>query len=167
MLTSRISGSLMQRTALAILFGLGAACTEPPTEPPAAPATSVGTTHKGLSFRQVSAGYAHTCGVTTGNVAYCWGYNGGGALGTGSNQGPQLCDGAPCSTTPVPVAGGLTVTTVSASSGHACAVTTSNAAYCWGYKYTGQLGTGTRTGPETCTRIPCSTRPVPVLSPRP
>jgi hypothetical protein len=27
----------------------------------------------GLSFRQISAGQYHTCGVTTANRAYCWG----------------------------------------------------------------------------------------------
>ena len=28
----------------------------------------------GLLFRDISAGLRHTCGVTTGNVMYCWGY---------------------------------------------------------------------------------------------
>lgn len=41
----------------------------------------------GLSFAMVSAhrdgGGASTCGVTTGGVAYCWGYNAYGQLGTG------------------------------------------------------------------------------------
>ncbi|MCH8254525.1 MAG: hypothetical protein IID06_04175, partial [Gemmatimonadetes bacterium] len=31
-----------------------------------------------LVFRSVSAGLAHTCGVTTDNVAYCWGLNSSG-----------------------------------------------------------------------------------------
>ena len=35
----------------------------------------------GLAFRQVSAGENHTCGITTSNVAYCWGI--GGVLGNG------------------------------------------------------------------------------------
>ena len=37
----------------------------------------------GLKFRQVSAGVAHSCGVTTDNRAYCWGLSTDGALGTG------------------------------------------------------------------------------------
>ena len=42
----------------------------------------------GLSFAMVSghlnAGGPSTCGVTTGGVAYCWGYNAFGQLGTGT-----------------------------------------------------------------------------------
>ncbi|MGH7525878.1 MAG: hypothetical protein ACREMX_04165, partial [Gemmatimonadales bacterium] len=38
----------------------------------------------GLRFRQVSARYGHTCGVTLGNRAYCWGSNSDGQLGDGT-----------------------------------------------------------------------------------
>lgn len=37
-----------------------------------------------LVFRSLSAGLAHTCGVTTDSVAYCWGLNSFGQLGIGS-----------------------------------------------------------------------------------
>src|SRR5207302_1183116 len=37
-----------------------------------------------LSFRAVSAGDSHSCGVTTGNTAYCWGENTG-PLGDGTH----------------------------------------------------------------------------------
>ncbi len=36
-----------------------------------------------LTFRSISAGEVTTCGVTTGSVAYCWGDNEYGQLGTG------------------------------------------------------------------------------------
>jgi alpha-tubulin suppressor-like RCC1 family protein len=35
-------------------------------------------------FRSVAAGDTHTCAVTTGNLAYCWGDNEFGQLGDGT-----------------------------------------------------------------------------------
>jgi alpha-tubulin suppressor-like RCC1 family protein len=38
----------------------------------------------GLLFQSISAGEVSTCGVTTGSIAYCWGDNEYGQLGTGN-----------------------------------------------------------------------------------
>jgi alpha-tubulin suppressor-like RCC1 family protein len=70
----------------------------------------------GLAFRTVDPSYAHTCGVTTSNLAYCWG-----VLGNLSE-----------SPTPVQVAGGLRFRQVSTGYYNACGVTTDDQAYCWG-----------------------------------
>ena len=98
----------------------------------------------GLSFVDVSVAGgdfgSHTCAITTGAAAYCWGFNGNGELGNGSTIS---------SPTPVPVAGGLSLLTVSASDDHNCAVTTSGAAYCWGSNFHGELGNGTTTASST------------------
>jgi alpha-tubulin suppressor-like RCC1 family protein len=88
-----------------------------------------------LAFRQVSAGYWHTCGVTTGDRPYCWGSSGSGELGDGTNT-QQL--------SPAPVAGGLRFRQVSAGTWHTCGVTTDDLAYCWGDNGAGQLGDGTQ-----------------------
>ena len=113
------------------------------------------------AFWQVSGGQDHTCGVTTDWLAYCWGDNFTGRLGVGTNGD----DGR---LTPTAVVGGLRFKQVSAGASFTCGVTIQDLAYCWGDNTVGQLGNGTRTGPERCDAnqppegIPCSTRPVAV-----
>jgi alpha-tubulin suppressor-like RCC1 family protein len=130
----------------------------------------------GLALRSLSAGGAftgHTCGVTSRNVAYCWGVNSLGELGIGNHSGPRRCLDIndqifSCSTRPVRIAGGRTFTRVDAGYGHTCALTGAGAVYCWGGNYAGQLGIGNSTGPEDCQPNPfglgpCSTRPLRVV----
>jgi len=98
----------------------------------------------GLTFLTLNTGegdawtpdYGHTCGLTTGGAAYCWGANSNGELGNGSTG---LLNS---SAVPVPVAGGLTFTTVGLGSTHSCGLTISGAAYCWGDNRRGKLGSG-------------------------
>jgi alpha-tubulin suppressor-like RCC1 family protein len=120
----------------------------------------------GLAFRAVTAGVGHSCGVTTSDVAYCWGLDHLGQLGAGG-LGSEICDFSPCRTRPARVAGGLAFRAVSASSFNTCGVTSANVAYCWGENVVGQLGVGVAAGPEVCTdEFPCSTRPVRVVGQR-
>ena len=105
-----------------------------PEQPDATPALSVQAT-AALSFRQISAGMYHSCGVTYDNLAYCWGADGVGQLGDGAVNISRR-------TRPVPVAGGLRFLLVSAGFDHSCGVTTQNQIYCWGSNARGQLGDG-------------------------
>jgi alpha-tubulin suppressor-like RCC1 family protein len=89
----------------------------------------------GLSFTQISAGFAHFCGVTSENRAYCWGDNVWGQLGNGSEASAD---------DPVPVAGGLRFRQVAAGLDHTCGRTTENRLYCWGSNDWGELGDGTQ-----------------------
>jgi alpha-tubulin suppressor-like RCC1 family protein len=125
---------------------------ESPTEPASTSPQGSVAPAAALSFRQVSVASNHTCGVTTDDRAYCWGDNTYGQLGTGSSAGPETCSdasGAPCSTRPVAVTGGLRFHQVSVGGGgdesYTCGVTTDDRAYCWGDNTDGQLGDGTTT----------------------
>lgn len=90
---------------------------------------------------------AHTCGIAADDVAYCWGNNRMGQLGT---TAPDLCNGSssnppPCASVPLPVDGGLAFRDVSAGVQFTCGVTTAGVVYCWGSNEYGQLGNGTMT----------------------
>jgi alpha-tubulin suppressor-like RCC1 family protein len=95
----------------------------------------------GLRFREVTSGTYHTCGVATGNVAYCWGDNSNFQLGNGGSGADGLTPGA--------VAGGLRFRQLSAGGDHTCGVTTGNVAYCWGTNTSGELGNGTTSPSQT------------------
>jgi alpha-tubulin suppressor-like RCC1 family protein len=90
----------------------------------------------GLAWSSVSVGFDHTCGITKQGAAYCWGDATFGAIGNGS-------DTASMQTAPTAVSGGLRFASISAGALYTCAVTTTGAAYCWGYNFIGQLGDGT------------------------
>ncbi len=110
----------------------------------------------GLRFRQVTAGFDHTCGVTTDSRAYCWGFNNFGEIGDGTSLNTRL--------TPLRVAGGLLFHGVGALGHfHTCGRTLDNKVYCWGTNADGLLGIGTTTGPETGPLGPFSSRPVAVI----
>jgi alpha-tubulin suppressor-like RCC1 family protein len=76
------------------------------------------------SFVAVNAGGSHTCALTAAGVAYCWGHNLRGELGTGSTGG--------VSAVPVAVATALTFSAIAAGGHHTCALTAAGAVYCWG-----------------------------------
>jgi alpha-tubulin suppressor-like RCC1 family protein len=89
----------------------------------------------GRQFRQVQAGALHSCGVTTSNVAFCWGSNRFGELGD-SSSAPGF------EYSPVRVAGSRQFVQIDAGTGFTCAVTSSSRAWCWGDGRSGQIGDG-------------------------
>ena len=84
---------------------------------------------------QVVAGNHYACARTSSGAVSCWGYNGHGQLGIGSNveQSPLA----------KPVVGINDAIWISAGQSHACAVRVGGTVSCWGRNYYGQLGDGT------------------------
>jgi alpha-tubulin suppressor-like RCC1 family protein len=83
----------------------------------------------------ISGGLRHTCAVTTGGAAKCWGYNALASLGNGT-----FTD----SLTPVNVDGlGSGVLSIEASKSFAtCATVTGSSVKCWGHSWAGNVGDG-------------------------
>lgn len=82
-------------------------------------------------WAQLSAGDRHSCGVTTGGQAFCWGDGAAGQLGNGTVLG---------SLKPVAVLGGLSFTAVAAGGDVSCGIVQNGTVYCWGDDSLGQLG---------------------------
>ncbi len=95
----------------------------------------------GHTFSGISAGQSHTCGLNFVGKAYCWGRDSAGQLGDNA-----LTATGSTSTTPSPVDGGYSFSSISAGGTHSCGVTTAGTAYCWGNDFSGQLGNGALTG---------------------
>jgi alpha-tubulin suppressor-like RCC1 family protein len=82
----------------------------------------------------LTAGSAHTCGLTSSGVPWCWGYNVVGQLGDNSDVDRYV---------PVAVSlpSGVTgFTSLAAGSLHTCGLTSAGEVYCWGWNELGQLG---------------------------
>jgi len=90
-------------------------------------------------FTQISVSPegAFVCGLTAAGEGYCWGGSWGGQLGYGSSA-----DSGTIVTSPQAVVGGHSFKQIALGGDHVCAITTAGAAYCWGFNWAGQLGTG-------------------------
>lgn len=85
-----------------------------------------------MRFASIVAGSNFTCALTSNGRVSCWGENGSGQLGDGSNFDRPL----PVSVTSV------AFTSIAAGSSHTCGLTADGEAYCWGRNASGQLGDG-------------------------
>lgn len=118
-----------------------------------APVQVKGVGRKGIlsNVAQISAGFDHTCALSSSGTVTCWGYNEEGWLGTGSSTGGD---------TPVRVEGVgrkgwlSNVTQISAGGGHTCALLADHTVDCWGYDDYGELGDRGEVVLESSTPVP-------------
>jgi len=80
----------------------------------------------------VSAGDLHTCARNVNGTLWCWGNNGSGQVGDGTNQNSRF--------SPSQVGGEADWFWVGAGGSHTCATKTNGSLWCWGYNYNHQLG---------------------------
>lgn len=85
----------------------------------------------------VTAGARYSCGLTNTGVAYCWGHNFEGYLGTGSFAGERV---------PTKVATNVRFAALAAGSATTCGIALEGDVYCWGY-VSGQEPTNTSATP--------------------
>jgi alpha-tubulin suppressor-like RCC1 family protein len=131
-------------TASGIAYGWGQGSSgqigDNQTGPRSSPVTVVG----GITtWRQLTAGYTHSIGLTSSGVLYAWGYSSSGALGDNTTVAKS---------SPVTVAGGITTWSTVSTASHSLATTTGGVAYAWGNNGNGRLGdntTSNRSSPVT------------------
>jgi alpha-tubulin suppressor-like RCC1 family protein len=92
----------------------------------------------GYRFTALSAGFGHTCGITTGGQSYCWGTNRNGELGTADAPSRTNEADYPIFDTPALVAGELTFRDIYTGPGHSCALAGTDT-WCWGTNANGEL----------------------------
>lgn len=80
-------------------------------------------TAPGFTFQRISAGFAHSCGVTAEGAAYCWGDGTKGALGDGQTRISRL---------PQRVVSDEAFVDIAAGGAFSCARTADGRVLCWG-----------------------------------
>ncbi|MAD24671.1 MAG: hypothetical protein CMO44_10925, partial [Verrucomicrobiales bacterium] len=81
----------------------------------------------------IDNGGRHSCSIDIDNSLYCWGWNGYGQVGDGT----QTQRNTP---TAVQMPSGKTAKQVSLGYGHVCAIMNDDSLYCWGHNMKGQIG---------------------------
>jgi alpha-tubulin suppressor-like RCC1 family protein len=91
------------------------------------------------NIRSVEVGYYHSCAILTNRQVRCWGYNGYGELGDGSEDDSDIAVTVRNQSDTGPL---QNVVQLALGDYHTCALLTNKQVRCWGYNNLGQLGTG-------------------------
>jgi alpha-tubulin suppressor-like RCC1 family protein len=95
---------------------------------------SVGYVNIGEAVTRITAGFYHTCALTSTGLVKCWGYGGYGQLGYNSTTNVLT----PATVGYVNINGNASQ--ITAGTYHTCALTSTGLVKCWGYGGYGQLG---------------------------
>ncbi|NJD10642.1 MAG: hypothetical protein FIB01_09485 [Gemmatimonadetes bacterium] len=102
------------------------------------------------TIQSVTAGSMHVCALTRAGRALCWGDDGLGQLGRGTQAGTLPWDSVVRghgSAMPAPVVGDHVFAALEAAGEHTCGLTTAGEVYCWGG---GLLGPAPLTTTDAC-----------------
>ena len=136
---------LLRTLTGSVLAALVVGCRDDLNEPTQAtdPALASAAAATALTFRQVTAGLANSCGITRANVAYCWGDATWGELGNDTSATTHTGDYQIQILRPVRVSGRLRFRSMALGEYlFTCGLTTSHRAYCWGLNSLKVLGQG-------------------------
>lgn len=104
----------------------------------------------------ISCGSYHTCALSSENIAFCWGRDDYGQLGTckgaDSSVPNQICGLSSDKSERIVLAPQFKQ--ISAGHQHTCAVAVDGSGWCWGSDTNGQLGTGEKVGVHRSSLIP-------------
>jgi alpha-tubulin suppressor-like RCC1 family protein len=108
---------------------------------------------------QVATGYEFACArAADGSKVYCWGSNLAGALGNGQKE--NTAGGVPPGDVVAVPSGVIDIST--GLGGHACALTATHEAWCWGANSYGQLGHSSAIDVAICPTTKCTSTPAKV-----
>jgi alpha-tubulin suppressor-like RCC1 family protein len=105
--------------------------------------SSLGT---GRTAVEISVGFYHTCAILDNESVSCWGYNGYGQLGDGTNTARNT----PTQTSSL--GSNRAADAITAGYDHECVILDNVYVSCWGRNHKGQLGDGTTTDRNTPTQ---------------
>jgi alpha-tubulin suppressor-like RCC1 family protein len=98
-----------------------------------------------IAFTAMTTGVDHSCGLTAGGAAYCWG---GGHFGQLGNGAVEMNDPLP-----TPAHPGIGFGALSVGNSFTCGLGPSGDAYCWGLNSWGQLGDGSNSNSAAAVRV--------------
>jgi alpha-tubulin suppressor-like RCC1 family protein len=101
------------------------------------------------ALRTIAAGLNHTCALTNGGTAYCWGANNSGQLGDGTKNRHSR---------PVTVQGAGALVALFPGASHTCGRNGGGEVFCWGFNIDGQLGSGGREDSNVPIKVPDPSR---------